>query len=686
MANLRLNTPVQYLPGVGPRRAEPFARLGLRTAADLLFNFPRDYQDFSEVRGIGELEDGAALSVLGKVEELDQRVSEAGRTITGLLIRDAAGGYLRAVWFNMAFMRDKFHIGQEVLLSGKVRLKGLVWEMSHPRVQFVEEAGDADAPLLPVYKLTEGLKQQDVRAATRTALEACANQIEEALPDEFLATHDLWPIAKALPQIHFPTDGENLRQAQRRFVFQELLILQLALGIRRVQIRAAEAPHIDVTGKVDARIRRLIPFKLTEDQETAIAEIAEDLRSEQPMNRLLQGDVGSGKTIVAVYALLAAVAAGYQGTLMAPTEILARQHAMTLGNMLSEAKARVIELHGGLSAAERKEALRQISTGEVDLVIGTQALLQSDVQFARLGLVVIDEQHKFGVRQRAGLQAAGFQPHTLVMSATPIPRTVTITLYGDLDVSSLHGSPPGRQTVHTYLATEEKRDDWWDFVRQKIREGRQVYVVSPRVDAGEATSAEERYEALANGELEEFRLDVVHGRLSSEDKDERIRNFRDGETQVLICTTAVEVGLDVPNATLMTIEDGERFGLAQLHQLRGRISRGPHPGYCTVFANPKTKESQQRLEAFANTTDGFLLAEKDFELRGPGEIFGDRQHGLPPLRIADLQRDKKVLEETRLAAAEMLKDDPKLQQPEYARLRTLVAQHYGKALDLGSVG
>ncbi|MDA7979080.1 MAG: ATP-dependent DNA helicase RecG [Pirellulales bacterium] len=686
MPTLRLNTPVQYVPGVGPQRAELFTRLGLRTAADLLFNFPRDYQDFTEVRGIGQLEDDLSLSVRGKVEELDQRVSTAGRTITGLLIRDAAGDHLRAVWFNMAFMRDKFHIGQEVLLSGKVKQKGLVWEMSHPRVQYVDEAADADAPLLPVYRLTEGLKQLDIRAAARAALEGCTGQIEEALPEEFLAEHDLWPIEKALPQIHFPADGDNLKRAQRRFIFQELLILQLALGIRRVQIRADVAPKIDVSALVDARIRRLIPFKLTWGQEQAIAEISRDLQGEQPMNRLLQGDVGSGKTIVAVYALLAAVAAGYQGTLMAPTEILARQHAQTLSGMLAQAKAKVIELHGGISASARTEALRQIAAGEVDLVIGTQALLQADVKFARLGLVVIDEQHKFGVRQRAGLQAAGFQPHTLVMSATPIPRTVTMTLYGDLDISSLRDPVPGRQPVHTYIVEEAKRQGWWDFVREKLRQGRQAYVVSPRVDAGEATSAEERYEALANGELEEFRLNVVHGRLSSEDKELRINAFRDGETQVLICTTAVEVGLDVPNATLMTIEDGERFGLAQLHQLRGRISRGTHLGFCSVFAEPKTKEAQERLVAFASTTDGFALAEKDFQLRGPGEIFGDRQHGLPPLRIADLMRDEAILEESRGAAEGILKDDPQLARTELARLRALVAQHYGQALQLGSVG
>lgn len=686
MPAIRLNTPLQYLPGVGPRRAEFFEKLGLRTAADLLFFFPRDHQDFTEVRGIAELEDDATLSVRGAVEEVDQRVSSAGRKITGVLIRDGAGNHLRAVWFNQAFMRDKFQLGQEVLLSGKVRHKGLVWEMSHPRVQYVEDAADADAPLLPLYRLTEGLKQADIRYAVKVVLDACVDQLEEAFPEQFLTQHDLWPIAKALPQLHFPVDADSLRMAQRRFVFQELLILQLALGIRRVQIQAAPAPVIAVSGLIDARIRRLIPFQLTPGQEQAIAEITADLASGRPMNRLLQGDVGSGKTIVAVYALLAAVAGGLQGALMAPTEILARQHSRTLGHMLAKAKTKVTELHGGLTAAERKETLRQIAAGEVDLVIGTQALLQSDVEFARLGLVVIDEQHKFGVRQRAGLQAAGLQPHSLVMSATPIPRTVTLTIYGDLEVSQLRDPVPGRQPVHTYFAEEEQREKWWEFVREKLRQGRQAYVVSPRVDAGEATSAEERFEALANGELEAFRLDVVHGRLSSEDKDQRIAAFRDGDTQVLICTTAVEVGLDIANATLMTIEDGERFGLAQLHQLRGRISRGTHPGYCTVFAQPKTKEAQARLAAFVGSTDGFALAERDLELRGPGEIFGDRQHGLPPLRIADLLRDADVLLEARAAAAALLNEDPHLTRPEYARLRTLLARQYGQVLDLGSVG
>jgi ATP-dependent DNA helicase RecG len=374
---------------------------------------------------------------------------------------------------------------------------------------------------------------------------------------------------------------------------------------------------------------------------------------------------------------------------MAPTEILARQHAQTLDRILAASPVRRAQLIGGLGAKERVTLLGEIARGEISLVVGTQAIIQEDVGFARLGLVVIDEQHRFGVRQRATLKQAGLDPHYLVMTATPIPRTVTMTLFGDLDVSTLRDSPPGRQKIHTYLTSEDQREKWWEFFRGKLREGRQGYVVTPLVEESEeiaAASLEATYEALANGPLEAFRLGLIHGRMTSEEKDAVMADFRRGEIQVLVATSVVEVGVDVPNATLMTIEGGERFGLAQLHQLRGRISRGTVPGYCSVFADPPSDESRQRLEAFAATTDGFALAELDFGLRGPGELFGTRQHGLPPFRIADLNRDAAVLEETRRDAMQLIAADPELAAAEHARLRHMVYARYGKVLDLAGVG
>ncbi|NQT14566.1 MAG: ATP-dependent DNA helicase RecG, partial [Planctomycetes bacterium] len=443
------------------------------------------------------------------------------------------------------------------------------------------------------------------------------------------------------------------------------------------------------------RICRLFPFELTPGQRQAIDRITADMAQSTPMNRLLQGDVGSGKTVVAVYAMLLAVAHGYQAVLMAPTEVLARQHAQTLERLLDRSHVRLGRLVGGIPARQRAELLAQIHSGDVDLVVGTQAIIQDDVEFGRPALVVIDEQHKFGVRQRAVLKGAGGDisdravPHYLVMTATPIPRTVTMTLFGDLDVSTLSDSPPGRQKIHTYHAPESDRPRWWEFLGKKLREGRQAYVVVPLVEESEhleGASIDETYEELANGPLEAFRLGLIHGRMSVDEKDAVMTDFRSGEIQVLVCTSVVEVGVDVPNATLMTIEAAERFGLAQLHQLRGRISRGRFPGYCTVFANPRTDDSTERLKAFVKTTDGFALAETDFQLRGPGELFGTRQHGLPPFLIADLTRDTELLEEARADAADMVSADPGLSRPEHAKLRHRMLLRYGKVLELGDVG
>jgi ATP-dependent DNA helicase RecG len=408
-----------------------------------------------------------------------------------------------------------------------------------------------------------------------------------------------------------------------------------------------------------------------------------------PMNRLLQGDVGSGKTIVAVYAMLLATAHGHQAALMAPTEVLARQHARTLDRLLAQSQVRRAVLTGGMTTRDRTAILLQIAAGMIDIVIGTHAIVQDDVHFRNLGLVVIDEQHKFGVRQRAALKQSGLDPHYLVMTATPIPRTMTMTLFGDLEVSTLRDTPPGRQKVHTYLVNDAQKPKWWDFFRKKLREGRQGFVIAPLVeesDQVEAASLEETYEALANGPLEEFRLGVIHGRMSNEQKEAAMEAFRRGETQVLVSTSVVEVGVDVPNATLMAIETGERFGLAQLHQLRGRVSRGTYPGFCAVFADPQSDDARKRLKAFTDSTDGFRLAEIDFELRGPGELFGTRQHGLPPLRVADLLRDAEVLTQSRGDAEAMIAADPQLSHPDHARLRRLILTRYGQALELADVG
>jgi ATP-dependent DNA helicase RecG len=685
-----LATPVQFLKGVGPQRAESLARLGLHTARDVLFFFPRDYQDLTELREIDKLEEGKLQSIRGVVEDIELRTTAAGGYVLGVLIR-CGTGHLRGLWFNQPFMRDKFSFGQPVLFSGKPKYEGLVWQMHHPLVEVLDsESVEPVGKILPVYPLTEGLQQWQARKIVREAVEEYGQVLDEVFPAEYLESHRLWPLRKALPEIHFPSDRESLAFARRRLVYQELFILQLALAVkRRQQHDQRSAPPLEASAKIDARIRRLFPFELTAGQQRAIADIAADMARPLPMNRLLQGDVGSGKTVVAVYAMLLAIAHGFQTVLMAPTEVLAQQHSLTLEKLLAASQVRRALLTGGLTSSQRGAIIGQIAAGEIDLVVGTQAVIQEDVEFPHLALVVIDEQHKFGVRQRASLKKAGLDPHYLVMTATPIPRTVTMTLFGDLDVSTISDSPPGRQTINTYLAGEDKRAKWWDFFRRKLREGRQGFVVVPLLDESDqyvAASLEETYENLANGELEAFRLGLIHGRMSAAEKEAAMNDFRSGKIQVLVSTSVVEVGVDVPNATLMTIESGQRFGLSQLHQLRGRISRGSYPGFCCVFADAQTAEAEKRLKAFISTTDGFALAEADFRLRGPGELFGTRQHGMPPLRIADLQRDGDVLSEARLDAQSLVAIDPGLSQPEHERLRRMMLHRYGHVLELGDVG
>jgi ATP-dependent DNA helicase RecG len=686
-----LATPVQFLNGVGPQRADLLRRLSLQTARDVLFCFPRDYQDTSDLRPVAQLEEDKLLSVRGVVEELDLRNTSSGGSMLGVLIRDGEH-FLRALWFNQPHMKKRLPTGTDVLLSGQAKLRGGRWEMTHPRVQIIAEDEETSAEsMLPVYPLTEGLKQYHMRRIVRHVVEEHAAQLDEVFPPDFLAKHDLIGIHEAVTQIHLPRDAESLERARRRFVFQELLVLQLALAERRrEQSTTARAVPLKTSAQVDARILRRFPFELTGSQKQAIEEIKVDLARETPMNRLLQGDVGSGKTVVALYAILAALAHGTQAVLMAPTEVLARQHARTFGKFLEASRVRTALLTGTLKAAQRRETLEQIASGEVDVVIGTQAIIQSDVTFANLALAVIDEQHKFGVHQRAGLRAAGRAPHYLVMTATPIPRTVAMTVFGDLDISTLRDTPPGRQTVHTYVGTEEQRAKWWDFFRKKLREGRQGYVIAPLVESSEdlsqPASVETLFEELANGELEAFRMGLVHGRMNATEKDAAMQDFSAGKIQVLAATSVVEVGIDVPNATLMTIESAQQFGLAQLHQLRGRISRGSQPGYCCAFAQTTTDEAAQRLAAFAESTDGFHLAEVDFQLRGPGDLLGTAQHGLPPLRIADLTRDAEVLKEVRQQAREMVDQTEGLSDPKWARLRKMVSIRYGRVLELGDVG
>lgn len=686
-----LQRPVQFLRGVGPRRAELLHRLGIHTVADVLFFFPRNYESYRHLDSLDDLQEGESATVTGTVVDCQEWHAASGTHVMAVLVEHPAGGQLRGIWFNQKWMARRFAAGQPVMFEGTAAIEGGRWQMVHPKTTWFESGGIPESgSILPVYSLTGGIQQRRMREIVAAVVDEFSAQVDEVLPEEFREEHDLCGIQQAIRQIHGPDNETLLATARHRFVFQELLVLQLALAMRRSRLRSEPtAPRLPLDPQVRARILRRFPFELSESQLAAADEIAADMRSGIPMNRLLHGEVGSGKTAVATFAILLAVAHGYQAVLMAPTELLARQHVRTLQQWLSGGRVRIEAWTGSQSAAHRESLSREIAEGRIQIVVGTHALLSSPPPWPNLGLVVIDEQHKFGVRQRAGLRQAGCNPHYLVMTATPIPRTISMTAFGDLDVSELRKPAWRDHPVHTYLGSAETRESWWEFVRQKLREGRQAFVVAPliRSDDDEGTSsAESMLEALANGPLEEFRLDLLHGRQKPAEKEAVMLGFSRGTTQVLVATSIVEVGVNVPNATVMTIESAERFGLSQLHQIRGRVSRGNHPGYVCVFPSGDNPESSERLQAFVNSEDGFALAEQDLLIRGPGNLFGDRQHGLPPLRIADVLRDGKLLQQARRDAQALIERDPQLADPDFAALQRMIVARYGAALEISDVG
>jgi ATP-dependent DNA helicase RecG len=691
-------TPLQFVPGIGPNRAPLFEKLGLRRAIDLLFFFPRHYQDIVPWKQVTELEDGVRATVLGRVVDIDWRSSWEGRSIVGVLLALEGGGYLRCVWFNQPFRRDQYPRGARVFATGLVKSTGVAFEIRHPETQLlVDDEEPPAARPLPIYPLTEGLQQRHVAKAVSAVL-PLADSVEEALPESIRAQvtpGPLLPITEALRWLHQPNSLEEAERARQRFIFQELFVLQLALAMHRHQVQhALPAPKVQATPQIHARILKRFPFQLTANQLQVIEEIRKDMERDVPMNRLVQGDVGSGKTAVAQYALLNTVANRYQAALMAPTELLARQHYQKLRQQLSDSQVMIELLVGSLTGASRRELLQRIALGTVDIVIGTQALLGEQVDFARLGLLVIDEQHRFGVEQRAALRDSRVTPHYLVMTATPIPRTLAMTAFGDLDVSILRDRPPGQSVVTTYVSDWAHQESWWKFVIEQVHGGRQAFVVAPRVDhvhddsdSEESQGAIQWYEKLSKGPLSQLRVALVHGRMDGEVKQAQLDAFARGETDVLVSTTVVEVGIDVPNASIMTILEADRMGLAQLHQLRGRVGRGRFPGFVCLFPSAGLgDEEMERLNHFASNHDGFALAEMDLKLRGPGELLGTRQSGLPPLRIADLCRDEAWLIQARTLASRCIAVDPQLRLPEHDLLRRQVVSKHGASLAISDVG
>ena len=675
---------IQFVPGVGPKRAKLLNKLGIKTVKDLLFYFPRDYLSKISDKRIADLKINDMASVKGRITGFDTKGNRFQKQQFRVFISDGTG-YITLMWFRPTpWLIKQFEVGKEIIILGRIQYYYNKLCVIHPDFEIVQEKEKksfwVEQDILPLYPLTEGISNKVVRKIVGNVVSQQL-LLDETLPEYIRQTQQLISLNEALHKIHIPNSNEDIAVSRKRFVFEELFFLELMLARKKVNWHKASGYSMELKKTYTTKLKKALPFTLTNAQKRVLNEIVEDMKSPHQMNRLLQGDVGSGKTIISIFAMLLAIENGFQAAIMAPTEILASQHYFSLKEFLEDFGLRVELLLGGVYAG--KEGIKAaIEKGEVNIVIGTHSLIQKDVNFQKLGMIVIDEQHRFGVMQRLSLTQKGQTPDKLIMSATPIPRSLALTVYGDLDVSVIDELPPFKKDIYTNWISSNKKAQVYDFITKQLNMGHQVYIVCPLVEESEKSDlrdATNTYKELQSTVFKKYNVGLLHGRMSNQEKDEIMHDFKEHKIDVLVSTTVIEVGIDVPNATIMMIEHAERFGLSQLHQLRGRVGRGAHKSYCVLVAyEPISEEALVRLNTMKETNDGFRISEVDLELRGPGEFFGTKQSGLPVFRIANIVRDRQVLEEARKLAFEIIQSDYTLHDERNKELKEKYTKYYLK--------
>ena len=678
-----LYKPIQYIKGVGEARAKLLEKLGIRIVEDMLYYFPRDYEDRAVVRKIIELYDEQPACFKAEVVSgITENRPRRGLTIQKLLVNDETGGCV-LTWFNQSYLKETFKPGMRFMFFGKPSRKFGHIEIQNPVFEKIDEELKETGKIVPIYPSTLNLSQRIIRTVIKNSLETVKDQLIEFLPADIRKRYNLAEINYSISNIHFPEDKNSFDYARRRLVFEELLLLQLGLlsiknrlntGITGIQFKPV--PEME-------EFIRSIPFELTDAQKRVFKEINEDMENQKLMNRLVQGDVGSGKTIIAALAIFKAVKNGYQSAMMVPTGILAEQHFDTFKGLFEDIGIRTALVTGSLTQKQKREIQQDITEGKVDVIIGTHALIEGDIKFWNLGLVITDEQHRFGVRQRTMLTSKGKTPDVLVMTATPIPRTLALILYGDLDISVIDELPPGRKKIETFWIEDNLRERMYKFIEKQVVEGKQVYVVCPLIEESEAITAKsvEKHVQELQEIFKGYKTAYLHGKMKAREKDEIMREFCVGQINILVSTTVIEVGVNVQNASLMVVENAEKFGLAQLHQLRGRVGRGEAQSYCIMMTEANSKVIRERMRVMQRTNDGFEIAEKDLELRGPGEFFGTLQHGIPDLKIANLFKDIDILKLAQECARQVLEADRSLSKPEYAFIKQKVMERFSQRAD-----